>query len=365
MELSLRNTSTCLYSPLHQLSKNKLLHCGYSNQRRFLVMMSSSCSSTRQDSSFYHNYNSLSSTSLSISQTFTRLRRQGKVAFIPYITAGDPNLQTTAEALKLLDSCGADIIELGIPFSNPSADGPINQAAARRALVNGTDFDGIISMLKEVVPQISAPIMLLTYHKPVLDVGIGVFMSTIKSVGVHGLLVPDISFEETAISIRDATLHQKIELVLLTKPDTPTERMKAIVEASQGFVYLVSSKGVTGPRSTLNSQVQYLIQEIKEATTKPVVVGFGLSKAEHVKQVAEWGADGVIVGSALVRLLGEAKSPREGLKELETFAKSLKAALPVRLPSHLSVTLHEVWDQEKIKRSFHVKTVDLKIDGFP
>ncbi|KAI3925146.1 hypothetical protein MKW98_009796 [Papaver atlanticum] len=348
MELSLRNTSTCLYSPLHQLSKNKPLHCGHNNQRRFLVMMTSS-SSTRQDSSFYHNYNSLSSTSLSISQTFTGLRRQGKVAFIPYITAGDPNLETTAEALKLLDSCGADIIELGIPFSNPFADGPINQAAARRALVNGTNFDGIISMLKEVVPQISTPIMLLTYHKPVLDVGIGVFMSTIKSVGVHGLLVPDMPFEETEILRRDVTLHHNIELVLLTKPDTPTERMKTIVEASQGFVYLVSSKGVTGPRSTVNSQVQDLIREIKEATTKPVAVGFGLSKPEHVKQVAEWGADGVIVGSALVRLLGEAKSPKEGLKELESFAKSLKAALPVRVPSKLSViaALPKVWDREK------------------
>ncbi|RZC55966.1 hypothetical protein C5167_014820 [Papaver somniferum] len=258
-----------------------------------------------------------------------------KVAFIPYLTAEDPNLQTTAEALKVLDHCGADIIELGVPFSNPSADGPVNQAAARRALATGTNFDGIISMLKKVVPQISTPIALLTYYKPVLDVGIGEFMSTIKSVGVHGLLVPDISFEETAISIRDATLHHIIELVLLTKPDTPTERMKAIAEASQGFVYLVSSKGVTGPRSTVNSQVQDLIREIKEATTKPVAVGFGLSKPELVKQVAEWGADGVIVGSALVKLLGEAISPKEGLKELETFAKSLKAALPVRVPSEL------------------------------
>lgn len=155
-------------------------------------------------------------------------------------------------------------------------------------------------------------------------------------------------------------LHLK---VLLTKPDTPTERMKAIAEASQGFVYLISSKGVTGPHSTVNSQVQDLIRKIKEATTKPVVVGFGLSKPEHAKQVGEWGADGVIVGSALVRLLGEAKSPEEGLKELETFGKSLKAALPVRVPSQLSVALPKVWDREKIKRSFHFKTVDFKIAG--
>ncbi|KAI3949198.1 hypothetical protein MKW92_016030 [Papaver armeniacum] len=361
MELSLRK-NTYIFSPLHQYYKNKQLHCRHNNHqsRQFLVMSSS----THQDSFFYHDNNTvLSTTSHSISQTFTKLRRQGKVAFIPYITAGDPNLQTTAEALKVLDSCGADIIELGVPFNNPFADGPINQAAARRALANGTNFDGIISMLQEVVPQISCPITLLTYYKPVLDVGIGEFMSTIKSVGVHGLLVPDMPSEETEILRTDATLHHNIDLVLLTKPDTPTERMKAIVEASQGFVYLVSSKGVTGPRSTVNSQVQDLIREIKEATTKPVAVGFGLSKPEHLKQVAEWGADGVIVGSALVRLLGEAKSPKEGLKELETFAKSLKAALPVRVPSQLSVALPKVWDREKIQRSFHVKTVDLKIAG--
>ncbi|XP_026459581.1 tryptophan synthase alpha chain-like, partial [Papaver somniferum] len=304
----------------------------------FQVISSSIFPSSHHDPSNHYQIpvnDRIFSTTVSISHTFTRLRSQGKVAFIPYLTAEDPNLQTTAEALKVLDHCGADIIELGVPFSNPSADGPVNQAAARRALATGTNFDGIISMLKKVVPQISTPIALLTYYKPVLDVGIGEFMSTIKSVGVHGLLVPDISFEETAISIRDATLHHIIELVLLTKPDTPTERMKAIAEASQGFVYLVSSKGVTGPRSTVNSQVQDLIREIKEATTKPVAVGFGLSKPELVKQVAEWGADGVIVGSALVKLLGEAISPKEGLKELETFAKSLKAALPVRVPSEL------------------------------
>ncbi|MCL7022747.1 hypothetical protein MKW94_015190 [Papaver nudicaule] len=277
-----------------------------------------------------------SSTTVGISQTFTRLRRQGQVAFIPYVTAGDPNLQTTAEALKVLDSSGADIIELGIPFSNPFADGPVNQAAARRALANGTNFDGIISMLKEVVPQISSPIALFTYYNQILDVGIAEFISAIQSVGVHGLVVPDIPFKDTAILRREAiSLHHKIEVVLLTKPDSSTERMKAIVEASQGFVYLVSSMGVTGPRPVVNSQVQDLIREIKKATTKPVAVGFGLSKPEHVKQVAEWGADGVIVGSALVKLLGEAKSPKEGLKELETFAKSLKDALPLRVPSAL------------------------------
>nr|DAD36655.1 TPA_asm: hypothetical protein HUJ06_007296 [Nelumbo nucifera] len=261
-----------------------------------------------------------------LSETFTRLKQKGKVAFIPYITAGDPDLSTTAEALKVLDSCGSDIIELGVPYSDPLADGPVIQAAATRALARGTNFDAIVSMLKEVVPQLSCPIALFSYYNPILKRGIEKFMSTVKDAGVHGLVVPDVPLEETGI-LRKEAVKNKIELVLLTTPTTPTDRMKAIVEASEGFVYLVSTVGVTGARSSVSSRVQSLIQEIKEATDKPVAVGFGISKPEHVKQVSGWGADGVIVGSAMVKVLGDAKSPEEGLKDLEIFTKSLTAAI--------------------------------------
>ncbi|KAI9118917.1 hypothetical protein K1719_009592 [Acacia pycnantha] len=265
--------------------------------------------------------------SVGLSETFIRLKREGKVAFIPYITAGDPDLSTTAEALKVLDSCGSDIIELGVPYSDPLADGPVIQAAATRSLARGTNFDAIMSMLKEVVPQMSCPIALFTYYNPILKRGIDRFMSTVSSVGVHGLVVPDVPLEETT-ALRIEAKKNGIELVLLTTPTTPTNRMKAIVEASEGFVYLVSSVGVTGTRVSVSDKVQALLCEIKEATTKPVAVGFGVSKPEHAKLIAGWGADGVIVGSALVKLLGEAKSPQEGLKELENFTKSLKSALP-------------------------------------
>ncbi|MED6192578.1 cTPxI [Stylosanthes scabra] len=262
-----------------------------------------------------------------LSETFTRLKKQGKVAFIPYITAGDPDLSTTAEALKVLDSCGSDIIELGVPYSDPLADGPVIQAAATRSLAKGTNFDAIISMLREVVPQLSCPIALFTYYNPILKRGTERFMSTIRDTGVHGLVVPDVPLEETE-TLRLEAKNNGIELVLLTTPTTPTNRMKAIVDAAEGFVYLVSSVGVTGARASVSDKVQALLQEIKEATTKPVAVGFGISKPEHVKQVAGWGADGVIVGSAMVKLLGEANSPQEGLKELENFTRSLISALP-------------------------------------
>lgn len=262
-----------------------------------------------------------------ITETFSRLRKQGKVALIPYITAGDPDLSTTAEALKVLDSCGSDIIELGLPYSDALADGPVIQAAATRALAKGANFNNVISMLKEVVPQLSSPIALFSYYNPILKRGIGNFMSTIKDVGIHGLVVPDVPLEETKV-LREEAVKSKIELVLFTTPTTPIERMKAIVEASDGFVYLVSSVGVTGARTSVNARVQSLLQEIKEATNKPVAVGFGISTPEHVKQVSGWGADGVIVGSAMMKVLGEAKSSEDGLKNLEVFTKSLKAALP-------------------------------------
>ncbi|KAK1428364.1 hypothetical protein QVD17_17197 [Tagetes erecta] len=267
-----------------------------------------------------------SSPALGLSETFSKLKQDGKVALIPYITAGDPDLSTTAEALKVLDTCGSDIIELGIPYSDPLADGPVIQAAATRALANGANLDAILNMLKEVIPQLSCPIALFTYYNPILKRGVEKFMVTVKEVGVHGLVVPDVPLEETELLRHEASKHN-IELVLLTTPTTPRERMKAIVEATEGFLYLVSSIGVTGARASVSERVQSLLQEIKAETNKPVAVGFGISKPEHVKQVAGWGADGVIVGSAAVKILGEATSPEEGLKKLEEYTKSLKSAL--------------------------------------
>ncbi|ESQ45005.1 hypothetical protein EUTSA_v10010558mg [Eutrema salsugineum] len=269
---------------------------------------------------------STSSPTLGLADTFTELKKQGKVAFIPYITAGDPDLSTTAEALKVLDACGSDIIELGVPYSDPLADGPVIQAAATRSLEKGTNLDNILDMLDKVVPQLSCPVSLFTYYNPILKRGLGKFMASIRDVGVQGLVVPDVPLEETEM-LRKEALNNSIELVLLTTPTTPTERMKRIVEASEGFIYLVSSIGVTGARASVSGKVQSLLKDIKEATDKPVAVGFGISKPEHVKQIAGWGADGVIVGSAMVKLLGDAKSPTEGLKELESLTKSLTSAL--------------------------------------
>ncbi|XP_062189556.1 tryptophan synthase alpha chain-like [Phragmites australis] len=263
----------------------------------------------------------------SISGTFADLKEQGKTAFVPFITAGDPDLATTAKALKILDACGSDVIELGVPYSDPLADGPVIQAAATRALAKGTTFEDVISMVKEVIPELSCPVALFTYYNPILKRGIPKFMTIVKEAGIHGLVVPDVPLEETDI-LRSEAAKNNLELVLLTTPTTPKERMEKITKASEGFIYLVSTVGVTGTRVNVSAKVQSLLQDIKQVTEKAVAVGFGVSTPEQVKQIAGWGADGVIIGSAMVRQLGEAASPEEGLKKLEELAKSLKAALP-------------------------------------
>ncbi|CAN6203188.1 unnamed protein product [Urochloa humidicola] len=262
----------------------------------------------------------------SISGTFAELKEQGKTALVPFITAGDPDLATTAKALKILDACGSDVIELGVPYSDPLADGPVIQASATRALAKGTTFEDVISMVKEVIPELSCPVSLFTYYNPILKRGIPNFMTIVKEAGLRGLVVPDVPLEETDI-LRSEAAKNNLELVLLTTPTTPNERMEKIAQASEGFIYLVSTVGVTGARENVSGKVQSLLQDIKKVTEKPVAVGFGVSTAEHVKQIAGWGADGVIVGSAMVRLLGESASPEEGLKKLEELAKNLKAAL--------------------------------------
>lgn len=157
----------------------------------------------------------LTTTTVGLAETFTRLKKQRKVALIPCILAGDPDLSTTAKALKLLDSCGSDIIELGIPFCDPLGDGPVIQAASARSLARGTNFNAILSMLKDVVPQISCPISLFTYYNPIHKRGVENFMSTIRDVGIHGLMVPDIPLEETE-SLRKEAIKKKIEMVLFT-----------------------------------------------------------------------------------------------------------------------------------------------------
>ncbi|NER52095.1 MAG: tryptophan synthase subunit alpha [Symploca sp. SIO1A3] len=260
-----------------------------------------------------------------VSHCFQSLRERGECALIPFITAGDPDLQTTAQALQVLDNSGADIIELGVPYSDPLADGPTIQAAATRALQRGVCLDDVLEVVKEVTPKLKAPLILFTYYNPILNRGIELYLEQLVSAGVQGLLVPDLPLEE-AESILKPAAEIGIEIVLLVAPTTPKERIQAIAQQSQGFIYLVSVTGVTGMRSQLESRVQDLLQQMRTVTDKPIGVGFGISQPEQAQQVKNWGADGVIVGSTIVKRLADG-TPAEGLSAIGEFCRSLKSAI--------------------------------------
>ncbi|KAM3092832.1 tryptophan synthase subunit alpha [Phormidesmis sp. 146-12] len=261
----------------------------------------------------------------SVSQCFDRLRDQAQCALIPFITAGDPDLETTAKALRILDRCGADLIELGVPYSDPLADGPVIQAAATRALERGTRLDDVLAMVKNVAPTIRAPLILFTYYNPILNRGIDRFLQDSSAVGVKGLVVPDLPLEEADSLLKPAIAHG-IEVILLVAPTSPQERIAAIAQQSQGFVYLVSTTGVTGMRSQMQTRVKDLLLELRQVTDKPIGVGFGISQPDQAHQIMEWGSDAVIVGSAFVKRLSEG-TPAEGLRAIEEFCQSLRAAI--------------------------------------
>jgi tryptophan synthase alpha chain len=260
-----------------------------------------------------------------ISRCFENLRRNQECALIPFITAGDPDLETTAKALQVLDNSGADIIELGVPYSDPLADGPVIQAAATRALARGTTLEQVLEMLKGLSPSLRSPIILFTYYNPILYRGVDKFLGQIKDAGVAGLVVPDLPLEESAGLIKPAA-EMGIDLTLLVAPTSSPERIEAIARASQGFIYLVSVTGVTGTRTQMQTRVGDLLQQIRHVTDKPIGVGFGISDPEQARQVKAWGADAAIVGSAIVKRLAEG-TPEQGLDAIAQFCQSLKIAI--------------------------------------
>lgn len=259
---------------------------------------------------------------VSVSDKFAQLRAHGKPALIPFITAGDPSLEVTAKALLELDRHGADLIELGIPYSDPLADGPVIQAAATRALARGTTLDRVLEVVQQVTPQLNSPLILFSYYNPILHQGIEQFLERIYQAGARGLVVPDLPLEEAEVLLLPAQT-RGIEVILLVAPTSPLARIEAIAAKSQGFIYLVSSTGVTGVRSQVAKNVQSMIEKLRNVTDKPIGVGFGISQAEQAKQVIEWNADAVIVGSAIVKLLAQ----DHGLKSATELISTMKRAM--------------------------------------
>lgn len=260
-----------------------------------------------------------------IAERFAELRSRQACALMPFITAGDPDLATTEQALLALDRNGADLIELGVPYADPLADGPVIQAAATRAVQRGTRLDDVLALVQRLSPQLRASIILFTYYNPILNRGAETFLDQAAAAGVQGLVVPDLPLEE-ADSLLQATAARNLDLILLVAPTSSTERITAIAQRSQGFIYLVSVTGVTGMREAVQGRVEALLAQIRSVTDKPVAVGFGIARPEQAKQVKDWGADGVIVGSAFVKRLADT-STEAGVEAVGELCSSLKAAI--------------------------------------
>ena len=259
-----------------------------------------------------------------IAQRFEQLRQAGRLALMPFLMAGDPDLETTAEVLLALEAAGADMVELGMPYSDPLADGPVIQAAASRALAAGTTPGAVLEMLASLKGRLSIPVILFTYSNPLLNVGMEAFCKRAAAAGAAGLVVPDLPLEEAERLSPVAEAHG-LDLVLLVAPTTPEARMTRIGQSSRGFTYLVSVTGVTGERAQMETRVEGLVHKLKQSSSVPVAVGFGISGADQVRQVRSWGADGVIVGSALVKRMAAA-APGETAAQASTFCQELRAA---------------------------------------
>jgi len=245
------------------------------------------------------------STPTAIERRFAALRQAGRCALMPFLMAGDADLSITRATLLALQAEGADLIELGIPYSDPLADGPVIQAAASRALAAGTTPGSVLAMLASLAGELTIPVVLFTYSNPLLNRGMETFCRDAAAAGAAGLVVPDLPLEE-AEKLSAIAAAAGLDLILLVAPTTPVARMARIHATSRGFTYLVSVTGVTGVRTNLESRVGPLVQLLRQQGPTPVAVGFGISGPEQARQVRDWGADGAIVGSALVKVMDQA-----------------------------------------------------------
>jgi len=263
-----------------------------------------------------------------IEKKFRELGNRAEGVIVAYLMGHDPDPKAfVADAESLIEG-GADILEVGIPFSDPVADGPVIQAAGTRALSAGATPRKIIDTVGELSSQYTTPFVILTYYNPILAMGIEQFMKNASDNGVKGIVVPDLPMEESD-RFRDIALKHNIDSVLLAAPNTSEKRLAGILEKSRGFVYLVSLYGVTGPRDTLSPQALETVKKVKSLAKGviPISAGFGISQPQHVSSLLRAGADGAIVGSALVRTVAEhLDDPREAPYYLKKTITALKQA---------------------------------------
>ncbi len=260
-----------------------------------------------------------------IQKRFDWLKSKNEKALVAFITAGDPDLKSTKELFSEIEEGGADIIELGVPFSDPLADGPVIQASSLRSLKSGTTLKKIIRLVREIRQSSQLPIVLMTSFNPVFVYGQKAFVKDAVEAGVDGVIVPDLPPEEAGEFDRQAEA-QGLDLIYLLAPTSTPERIKMIGSQSRGFIYYISLTGVTGVRSSLAQGVEEKVSRIKQATALPVLIGFGISGPEQAKAASGF-SDGVIVGSAIVRMIEECPDPGERQEKVRVFVRNMKQAL--------------------------------------
>lgn len=243
-------------------------------------------------------------------------------AFIAFITCGDPDLDTTEKIIETMSENGVDMIELGIPFSDPTAEGPVIQAANLRGLAQGVTTDKVFDMIRRVRKRVSIPMVFMTYANVVFSYGTERFIKTAAEVGMSGLILPDVPYEEKA-EFADVCKEYGLDLISLIAP-TSDERIGMIASSAEGFVYCVSSLGVTGTRSEITSDIDSMIASVRENTDIPVAIGFGISNPEQAAQMAA-KSDGIIIGSAIVKLIE--KYGKDCVPYVKEFVKEISAAL--------------------------------------
>ena len=256
-----------------------------------------------------------------LSDSFARAKAEGRGHLTIFITAGDPSLEATAELVPALAAAGVDAVELGIPFSDPLADGPVIQAAGQRALERGCTVRGVLDCVRAIRATCDLPLAFMTCYNPVLQTGPDAFAREAQAAGVDGVLVTDLPPSEAGPWVETLAANE-LGAIFLVAPSSTPERVELAARLSTAFVYCVSRPGVTGTRDALPAELSDLVRRIREKTERPISVGFGVSKAEHVRQVCQV-ANGAIVGSAMVRVIAEAPDAGSAVKRASAFAREL------------------------------------------
>jgi tryptophan synthase alpha chain len=257
-----------------------------------------------------------------LTDTFTRLRAEKRPGLVTYTTAGDPDLPRSAEILKALDRAGADVLEVGVPFSDPLADGPVIQRATERAIAAGGSLRASLAMIAKVRAEVKAPIVIFSYANPMLRMGLGAFARQAADAGVDGVLALDLPIEEAG-EFRDTLTNAGIDTIFLLSPTTTDARIKVAAALGSGFLYGISRLGVTGARAQVAAGAQAMVRRIRAHTAMPIALGFGISSPEQVAEVCAY-ADAAVVGSALVSMIAEAGAARDLTARVESYVQWLK-----------------------------------------